>query len=98
MSHALTKPELTKRLNRIAGQVAGVQRMVEEDRYCIDVLNQISAVRRALDNVGVALIRRHLESCVLGHGEAGEHAQAAALTREELLAEIESALDRLVRA
>lgn len=55
---------LGRRLRRIAGQVAGLQRMVEEDRYCVDVLTQIAAVRSALDAVGVQLVRNHLQLCV----------------------------------
>ena len=53
--------KLRSRLNRIAGQVAGVQRMVEEDRYCVDILTQIAAVRSALDAVGVELLTGHIE-------------------------------------
>jgi DNA-binding FrmR family transcriptional regulator len=62
------KPELRKqldvRLRRIAGQVAGIQRMVEEDRYCVDVLLQIAAVRAALEQVGKRLLAAHVETCV----------------------------------
>ena len=61
------------RVNRIAGQVAGVQRMIDEGRYCVDVLHQIAAVRSALDGLGVELLTRHLESCVVGHGTGSEH-------------------------
>ena len=53
------------RVNRIAGQVAGIQRMVDEGRYCVEILNQIAAVRSALDALGIELLTRHLESCVL---------------------------------
>jgi DNA-binding FrmR family transcriptional regulator len=62
------KPELRAqvetRLRRIAGQVAGIQRMVEGDRYCVDVLLQIAAVRAALDQVGKLVLGGHVESCV----------------------------------
>jgi len=62
------KPELRKqldvRLRRIAGQVAGIQRMVEEDRYCVDVLLQIAAARAALEQVGKRLLAAHVETCV----------------------------------
>ena len=61
---AQTRKKLLTRANRIAGQVAGVQRMLQEDRYCVDVLHQIAAVRSALDSLGVELLTRHLESCV----------------------------------
>ena len=66
------RKKLTARVNRVAGQVAGVQRMIEEDRYCVDVLHQIAAVRSALDSLGVELLTRHLESCVVGHGTGSE--------------------------
>lgn len=62
------KPELREkveqRLRRIAGQVAGIQRMVEEDRYCVDVLLQVAAVRAALDGVGKLVLANHVETCV----------------------------------
>jgi DNA-binding FrmR family transcriptional regulator len=87
----------TARLNRIAGQVAGVQRMIDEDRYCIDILNQISAIRSALDSLGVELLTDHLESCVMGHGTESEHEGAAPMTREALLSEVRTALLRFLR-
>ena len=67
------RKELKTRMNRISGQVAGIQRMVDEDRYCVDILNQIAAVRSALDRVGIELLSNHVEGCVLGHGTASEH-------------------------
>ncbi len=85
------------RTNRIAGQIAGVQRMLEEDRYCLDILNQIAAVRSALDALGVELLTRHLESCVLAHGSGSEHENARPLSRQELLAEVQTALTRFLR-
>ena len=53
-----------KRLARIQGQVKGIQRMVQEDRYCLDIIIPISAVRKALDQVGLVVMRRHVDSCV----------------------------------
>lgn len=91
------KQTAKSRVNRIAGQVAGVQRMIDEDRYCIDILNQIAAVRSALDALGVELLTNHLESCVMGHGTESEHACAAPMTREELLAEVRTALSRFLK-
>ena len=61
---AETKKKATARLNRIAGQVAGIQRMVEDDRYCVDVLLQIAAVRGALDQLGKVVLGGHVETCV----------------------------------
>ena len=58
------KQELLKRLARIEGQVRGIARMVEDDRYCIDVLTQISAVRKAVDAVALALVDDHVRHCV----------------------------------
>src|SRR3954465_14468027 len=95
--NADAKKKLQARVNRIAGQVAGVQRMVDEDRYCVDVLNQIAAVRSALDALGIELLTRHLESCVLGHGEGGEHRQAKPMTKEQLLAEVHTVLSRFLK-
>jgi len=61
-----TKPKLLNRLNRIEGQVRGIARMVEEDRYCIDVLTQIQAARAALSRVETELLQDHIEHCVTG--------------------------------
>lgn len=58
------KPQLTRRLNRVEGQIRGIGRMVEEDRYCVDILTQISAVRSALDAVALQLLRGHTHGCV----------------------------------
>lgn len=92
-----TQQKLVTRVRRIAGQVAGVERMLEEKRYCVDILNQIAAVRSALDALGVELLTRHLESCVLGHGSDSEHATAKTMTQEELLAEVKTALSRFLK-
>lgn len=66
-----TREETQTRIRRIAGQVAGVQRMVEEDRYCVDVLLQVAAVRAALDGVGKLILRSHVETCVADALAAG---------------------------
>ena len=89
--------KLRTRVNRIAGQVAGVQRMIEEDRYCVDILHQIAAIRSALDGLGVELLTRHLESCVVGHGTGSEHHCARPLTKEQLLAEVQTALTQFLK-
>jgi DNA-binding FrmR family transcriptional regulator len=89
--------KLLTRANRVAGQVAGVQRMLAEGRYCVDVLHQIAAVRSALDSLGVELLTRHLESCVVGHGTGSEHASARPMTREQLLAEVQTALSQFLK-
>jgi len=89
--------KIKARANRIAGQVAGVQRMLEEDRYCVDVLNQIAAARSALDALGMELLSRHLERCVLGHCSGGGHDRARPMTQEELLAEVQAVLSRFLK-
>lgn len=53
-----------RRLNKIEGQVKGIQKMVEQRKYCIDIINQITAVRRALEGVSLGIMQRHIESCV----------------------------------
>ena len=64
--YSATKDDLTKRLLRIEGQVRGVRGMVEEDRYCIDVLTQIGAIQAALDKVALGLLDDHARHCVRG--------------------------------
>ncbi len=66
--YSATKDQLRDRLARIEGQVRGISRMVEEDRYCIDVLTQISAVRAALDKVALGLLDDHARHCLVGGG------------------------------
>jgi DNA-binding FrmR family transcriptional regulator len=66
------KPRLLNRLNRIEGQVRGISRMVEEDRYCIDVLTQIHAVRAALVRVESELLKDHLNHCIVAAVEGGD--------------------------
>jgi DNA-binding FrmR family transcriptional regulator len=92
-----TKKRVATRAKRIAGQVAGVQRMLDEDRYCVEVLNQIAAVRSALDALGVELISAHLETCVVGHGSGSEHSCAKPLNKEELLAEVRTVLSQFLK-
>jgi len=58
------RKKLLGRIRRVAGQVAGIERMVENDRYCVDVLHQVAAARAALDGVGKLLLSNHVETCV----------------------------------
>ncbi len=69
------KPQLLNRLNRIEGQVRGVARMVEEDRYCIDILTQMRALKAALAKVENELLKTHLEHCVVGAMAGGDLAE-----------------------
>jgi DNA-binding FrmR family transcriptional regulator len=66
--YTASKDQLLGRLAKIEGQVRGVARMVEDDRYCIDVLTQINAVRAALDKVALGLLDDHARHCLVGHG------------------------------
>ena len=66
--YSATKDQLQKRLRRIEGQVRGVQGMVEEDRYCIDVLTQLTAIQAAIDKVALGLMDQHARHCML-HGD-----------------------------
>ena len=84
---------ILNRLRRIEGQVRGIERMVEEDRYCIDVLTQIAAVSTALEAVGVKVLEDHVRHCVAGALASGDEVAADAKV-EELL----EAVRRLVKA
>jgi DNA-binding FrmR family transcriptional regulator len=63
--------EAVRRLKNIAGQVNGIRRMVEDEKYCIDILTQVSAVRAALNSVGLVILKRHIEHCVTDAIESG---------------------------
>jgi len=66
------KPRLLNRLNRIEGQVRGVARMIEDDRYCIDVLTQLRALKAALNKVETELLKTHLDHCIVGAMASGD--------------------------
>jgi CsoR family transcriptional regulator, copper-sensing transcriptional repressor len=86
------KEDYLRRLRRVEGQVRGLQRMVEEDKYCIDVLTQVSAATRALQSVALGLLEDHLGHCVTqAAAEGGESASAK-------LREASEAIARLVRS
>jgi CsoR family transcriptional regulator, copper-sensing transcriptional repressor len=87
--YSATKDQLRSRLRRIEGQVRGVEKMVEDDRYCIDVLTQISAIQAALDKVALGLLDDHARHCVIG-GQADGQPQ-------ELTDELMAAVGRLMR-
>jgi DNA-binding FrmR family transcriptional regulator len=82
--YAKDKDALIKRLHRIEGQVRGVERMVEDDRYCIDVLTQIAAANTALESLALTILDGHVRHCVAGALASGDEA-AAAVKTEELL-------------
>jgi DNA-binding FrmR family transcriptional regulator len=90
--YTIGKDDYLKRLRRIEGQVRGLQRMVEEDTYCIDVLTQVSAVTKALQSVAVGLLDEHVRHCVIE--AAGEGSDRA----EEAITEATRAIERLIRS
>ena len=85
-----TKDDYLKRLRRIEGQARGLQRMVDEEQYCIDILTQISAMTKALQSVGLALLDEHLAHCVVNAAPEGD--------RDVKLKEASDAIARLVRS
>ena len=87
-THGYDKEALTKRLRRIEGQVRGIEKMVDEDRYCVDVLTQISAVTKALDSLAFEVLDDHVRHCVSDAIAAGD-AKGAAAKSEELLAAVQ---------
>jgi DNA-binding FrmR family transcriptional regulator len=84
-----SKDELLKRLRRIEGQARGIQKMVDEDRWCPDILQQIAAVNAALDKVALGLAAGHVQHCMAMSDDPAR--------RDEMTAELMSALGRLVR-
>ena len=77
-----TKSGCLKRLNRIEGQVRGVEKMVEDDRYCIDILTQIAAVSTALESVAFRILDDHVNHCVAGALASGDPEEAATKSKE----------------
>jgi len=92
-----SRKDLKIRLNRISGQISGIGRMIDEDKYCVDILNQIAAARSALNSLGIKMLTGHLESCVLGHGSDIEHSCAQPMTQEELLDEVRGTLSNFLK-
>jgi DNA-binding FrmR family transcriptional regulator len=86
--YTATKEQLLARLRRIEGQIRGIEKMVEDDRYCIDILTQISAAQAALDKVALGLLDGHAHTCVIG----AEPAQ-----QDERTEEMMAAVGRLMR-
>jgi DNA-binding FrmR family transcriptional regulator len=86
--HGYDKAALTKRLRRIEGQVRGIEKMVDDDRYCVDVLTQISAVTKALESLAYEVLDDHVKHCVSDAMAAGDP-KAAAEKSAELLAAVQ---------
>ena len=89
--YTASKEQLQGRLARVEGQVRGVAKMVDEDRYCIDVLTQIAAARAALEQISLGLLDQHARHCMLGEGDAPEGTN-------EQVQELMGAVGRLVRS
>lgn len=92
VGYVAEKEQLLKRLRRAEGQVRGIQRMIEEDTYCIDVLTQVSAATKALENVALALLDDHLTHCV------AEASAQGGQVGEDKMREASAAIARLVRS
>jgi CsoR family transcriptional regulator, copper-sensing transcriptional repressor len=86
VKHGYDKAALTKRLHRIEGQVRGIERMVEDDRYCIEILTQIAAVNTALESLAFKLLDDHVSHCVADALSSGDPEAASEKSRELLAA------------
>lgn len=87
MSNLDTK-KILQRLNRIEGQIRGIQKMIEQDKYCIDVLTQVAAVRAALDKVGLVIFEEHSQKCII---------EAIKDNRPEAVEDLMSVLKRFIK-
>jgi DNA-binding FrmR family transcriptional regulator len=90
--YSLSKDDYLARLRRIEGQVRGLQRMVEDDTYCIDVLTQISSVTKALQGVGLGLVDQHVRHCVRDAADVDRE------SGDEMVDEAVAAIERLLRS
>ena len=86
------KDDYLTRLRRIEGQTRGLQKMVEDEKYCIDILTQVAAVTKALQAVGLGLLEEHIEHCLLDAAKTG------GVVAEERLSEVNAAIARLVKS
>ncbi|MBZ4688031.1 MAG: CsoR family transcriptional regulator, copper-sensing transcriptional repressor [Clostridia bacterium] len=84
-----TKKNLISRLRRIEGQVKGLQRMLEEDKYCVDILVQIAAVRAAINKVGTMIVENHMRNCLEKAAEEGR--------TEEMIEELTTVLSKFIK-
>jgi DNA-binding FrmR family transcriptional regulator len=86
MDHGYDKKKIANRLHRIEGQVRGIERMVDHDRYCIDILTQVAAVKTALDSLSLQLLEDHVSHCVADALASGDRATADEKSLELLAA------------
>ncbi len=91
--YSASKDQLLKRMRRIEGQVRGVEGMIEDDRYCIDVITQIQAAQAALDKVALGLLDEHVRHCVADAAKGDDPAHA-----DRMVTEATRAIERLVKA
>ena len=87
--YSMDKDDYRRRLRRIEGQVRGIERMIDEDTYCIDVLTQVAAATKALQSVAIGLLDQHLRHCV---------AQAEVGNADDMITEASKAIERLLKA
>ena len=88
-SYELAKEDMQIRLKKIAGQIKGIQRMVDENKYCVDILIQIAAVRAALDKVGLIILENHSRECLHKALEVGK--------QEEMISELIEVLKKFIK-
>jgi DNA-binding FrmR family transcriptional regulator len=91
--YSAEKTAILSRLRRVEGQIRGLQRMVDDDTYCIEVLTQVAAATSALQSVAIKLLDEHLRHCVADAVQSGDPARA-----EQILAEANRAIERLVKS
>ncbi len=91
--YTMNKDDYLKRLRRIEGQIRGLQRMIDEDTYCIDILNQVAAATKALQSVAVGLLDEHVRGCVRDAAAGDDRDQADAMVTEAT-----KAIERLIKA
>jgi DNA-binding FrmR family transcriptional regulator len=91
--YAMNKDDYIRRLRRIEGQIRGLQRLVDQDAYCIDVLNQVSAATRALQSVAVGLLDEHVRHCVRDAATGDDPDRA-----DEMVTEATRAIERLIKS
>jgi CsoR family transcriptional regulator, copper-sensing transcriptional repressor len=91
--YTISKEDYLKRLRRIEGQVRGLQRMIDADTYCIDILTQVSAATKALQSVSIGLLDQHVRHCVR-EAAAGDDQDRT----DEMIAEATKAIERLVKS
>jgi len=90
--YTISKDDYIKRLRRIEGQVRGLQRLVDEDTYCIDVLTQIAATTKALQSIAIGLLDEHVRHCVIEASKNGPD------NADDAITEATKAIERLIRS